>query len=78
MDPMKRALLFVAFVCLVSVGCQLHSRIGERGEGREALLDGALEHRGRQPVDDDQDERLAGLSGQAVCGAQRARVRSPA
>ncbi len=27
---MKRALLFVAFVCLVSVGCQSHSRMANR------------------------------------------------
>jgi hypothetical protein len=30
MDPMKRALLFVAFVCLASLGCQTHSRLANR------------------------------------------------
>ena len=30
MDPMKRALLFLAFVCLVSLGCQTHSRMANR------------------------------------------------
>jgi hypothetical protein len=30
MDPMKRALLFAALVCLVSVGCQTHSRMANR------------------------------------------------
>jgi hypothetical protein len=30
MDPMKRALLFVAIACLASLGCQSHSRMANR------------------------------------------------
>jgi hypothetical protein len=31
MDPMKRALLLVAIVCLASLGCQTQSRMANRG-----------------------------------------------
>ncbi len=57
---MKRALLFVAFVCLVSLGCQTHSRMANRqlpervarlaGHGQYARLRRRVQYRQGHPT----------------------------